>query len=538
MYLAFYGLADTPFSITPDPRYLYLSARHAEALAHLVYGLEQAGGFIQLTGEVGTGKTTTVRAVLARSGSNAEIALILNPRQTPLEFLLSVCEELHLPVPPEAAGSGKALVDLLGKHLLEAHAAGRRVVVVIDEAQNLTPDVLEQVRLLTNLETESTKLLQILLIGQPELRLLLERTDLRQVAQRITGRYHLAPLVPAETLAYVRHRLRVAGASAALFTDGALRELHRRSRGVPRLINIIADRALLGGFAEDRHVVTTAVVRRAASEVAGQRLLPHWLPPLLLVGGLGLLAGVGLLAWRLAAQTPAPGPTATTAAPASGVAPAEQVAAELSLPQWLRQHAAATSLDAAWERLFERWQLRYAIGSEDACTQATRQGLSCRADRSALDLLLRLDRPAILELPLGDSLHHVVLAGATPDRVLLQAGTTQLAVPRIQLESLWSGEYLLLWRPGTLGGAELSLGDRGEAVLQLRNQLQRWRGGAALQAASAEVFDAPLQAELRSFQGAQGLDADGVAGVRTQMVLDTLLGDPAAGPRLQRDGAP
>lgn len=536
MYLAFYGLADKPFSITPDPRYLYLSARHAEALAHLVYGLEQSGGFIQLTGEVGTGKTTTVRAVLARASSNTEIALILNPRQTPLEFLLSICEELHLAVPPEAAGSGKALVDLLGRHLLDAHAAGRRVVVVVDEAQNLTPDVLEQVRLLTNIETESTKLLQILLIGQPELRVLLERTDLRQLAQRITGRYHLDPLSRGETLAYVRHRLRVAGASTALFTEGALRELFRRSRGVPRLINIIADRALLGGFSQDRHVVTTGLVRRAASEVAGERLLPHWLPPLLVAGGLGLLAGVGWLAWQGLAPTPVvQQPAAVPAPPPAGSAAPET--AELSLPQVLRQQAASTGLDSAWSVLFERWKLRYAVGEVDACTQASAQGLACRADRSTLDLLLRLDRPALLELPLGDSLHHVVLTGHTPERILLQVGTQELSVPRLQVESLWSGEYLLLWRPASPGGAQLALGDRGEPVRLLRSQLQRWRVGTSLAEGSADVFDAPLQEELRRFQAAQGLEADGVAGARTQLALDALLGERSAGPRLQRDGA-
>jgi len=183
MYPAFFGIAEKPFAITPDPRYLYLGARHAEALAHLVYGINEAGGFIQLTGEVGTGKTTTIRSLLARAPRNAEIALIINPRLSPLDFLQTICEELGIGVTDSALGNSKELVDQLNRYLLRAHAAGRRVVLIVDEAQNLSAEVLEQVRLLTNLETESQKLLQIILIGQPELRTLLDRNDLRQLAQ-------------------------------------------------------------------------------------------------------------------------------------------------------------------------------------------------------------------------------------------------------------------------------------------------------------------------------------------------------------------
>src|SRR3954454_862484 len=245
MYASFFGLNEKPFSITPDPRYLFLSERHAEALAHLVYGINEAGGFIQLTGEVGTGKTTVIRSLLARAPQNAELALILNPRMEDAEFILTVCEELGIGVPDDALGSVKELSDILNRYLLRAHAEGRRVVLVVDEAQNLTPELLEQVRMLTNLETESQKLLQIILIGQPELREVLGRTELRQLAQRITGRYHLDPLSGEEAAAYVRHRLRVAGATREIFTNGSLREVQRLSGGVPRVINIVCDRSLL-----------------------------------------------------------------------------------------------------------------------------------------------------------------------------------------------------------------------------------------------------------------------------------------------------
>src|SRR3984957_19724164 len=278
MYLSFFGLNEKPFAITPDPRYLYLSERHAEALAHLLYGINEAGGFVQLTGEVGTGKTTIVRSLLAQTPKNAEIALILNPRMTAPEFLLTICEEIGIGVPDSSMESLKDLVDILSHYLLRAHGAGRRVVLVVDEAQNLAPAVLEQVRLLTNLETNTQKLLQIILIGQPELRELLGRNELRQLAQRITGRYHLHPLSRAETAAYVRPRLRVAGATTDIFSGPALSEIYRLSVGVPRVINVICDRALLGAYSMDQHRVTAGLVPYAAAEVFGRRIAPNWGP--------------------------------------------------------------------------------------------------------------------------------------------------------------------------------------------------------------------------------------------------------------------
>ena len=272
MYTSFFGLTEKPFTITPDPRYLYLSERHAEALAHLLYGIEDAGGFVQLTGEVGTGKTTVVRSLLGQLPAHADVALILNPRITPEEFLLAIADELNVVIPISVRHSVKSLVDQLNIFLLDAHARGRRVIVLVDEAQQLSADVLEQVRLLTNLETATKKLLQIILVGQPELRTLLARNELRQLAQRITGRYHLDPLVQRESLAYIRHRLRVAGATTDIFTPRALRELHRLSMGVPRLLNVIADRALLGAYTREVHTVTATLVRRAASEVHGRTI--------------------------------------------------------------------------------------------------------------------------------------------------------------------------------------------------------------------------------------------------------------------------
>jgi general secretion pathway protein A len=274
MYTSFFGLNEKPFAITPDPRYLFMSERHGEALAHL-YGVTESGGFMQLTGEVGTGKTTLVRTLLQNKlPNNADVAVVLNPRLSVIEFLETICEELGI-LAPEIRGSVKALVDALNGQLLKAHADGRRVILVVDEAQNLSRDVLEQVRLLTNLETAKQKLLQIILIGQPELRDLLAREDLRQLAQRITGRYHLEPLSRDETAQYIEHRLRVAGALGEVFDSAAKREVYRLTEGVPRLINVICDRALLGAYSKESRRVNRRLVLRAAAEIKG---IPYTTP--------------------------------------------------------------------------------------------------------------------------------------------------------------------------------------------------------------------------------------------------------------------
>src|SRR6202171_1180911 len=247
MYTRFFGLSEKPFAITPDPRYLYLSERHAEALAHLLYGINESGGFIQLTGEVGTGKTTVVRTLLSRVPHHADVAVILNPRVTPVEFLLTICEELGLPIEAADRDSVKQMVAALNRRLLSAHAEGRRIIVIVDEAQNLSIEALEQVRLLTNLETPTQKLLQIILLGQPELRDQLNRAELRQLAQRITARYHLTPLDRDETEAYVRHRVAVAGGARVPFSR-------------------LGHRALMAGYAREQKSIGERLVDRAADE--------------------------------------------------------------------------------------------------------------------------------------------------------------------------------------------------------------------------------------------------------------------------------
>src|SRR6516225_5275662 len=382
MYLSFFGLNEKPFAITPDPRYLSLSELHAEALAHLLYGINEAGGFVQLTGEVGTGKTTIVRSLLAQTPQNAEIALILNPRMTAPEFLLTICEELGIGVQDSATGSLKDLVDILSQYLLRAHGAGKRVVLVVDEAQNLAPEVLEQVRLLTNLETNTQKLLQIILIGQPELRDLLDRNELRQLAQRITGRYHLNPLSGEETAAYVRHRLGVAGATTDIFAPQALNAVFSLSQGVPRVINVICDRALLGAYSLDRHRVTASLVRSAAAEVFGRRFTPDWLPWAATAAIALVLSAVTFTVWKV---QPWHARAAVSAAAATAVPRDDGAAVPVALAttprpppaqlaQLLAKNAADTDTDGAFGKLFGLWGTKYQPNGTDPCTQAAALG--------------------------------------------------------------------------------------------------------------------------------------------------------------------
>jgi general secretion pathway protein A len=522
MYLSFFGLNEKPFAITPDPRYLYRSERHAEALAHLLYGIKDAGGFVQLTGEVGTGKTTIVRSLLAQTPKNAEIALILNPRMTPAEFLLTICEELGIAVPEGSAKSLKDLVDILSRHLLRAHSVGHRVVLVVDEAQNLLPEVLEQVRLLTNLETNTQKLLQIILIGQPELRDMLASHDLRQLAQRITGRYHLSPLSQDESAAYVRHRLRVAGATTDIFTHSALIEVYRLSRGVPRVINVICDRALLGSYTLDRHRVTSTLVRQAASEVFGRRVIPYWWP-WAATGATALALALAVVAlWTTRASGPAfasaGAPEHHEAALSAMPAAAPETPAE-PLSTLLAQHGAETDTDSAFAKLFALWKIHYVPGGTDPCTQAVKQGLECLSQRGSFGQLRLFNRPAILMLnDEGGGTHQVVLTRLDDERALLDLGGKHPLIGLGDLSRYWFGDFVMLWRPGTSEVKSLSPGMKGADVRWLRVSLQRLDGVRSTGTVS-DVFDEDLSKLVREFQRRHRLTVDGIAGVQTQIAL-------------------
>jgi len=269
MYLDYFGLLEAPFSIAPDPRYLYMSERHREALAHLLYGMESDGAFILLTGEVGTGKTTVSRCLLEQVPEDTNLALVLNPKLTSLELLQVICDELRIAYNKKKLTS-KILVDYINRYLLGAHAQGKKTVVLIEEAQNIDLDVLEQLRLLTNLETNERKLLQVILLGQPEFLDVLDRPELSQLAQRITARFHLTPLKLSEVEEYVAHRLAIAGCRRPIFIHGVIKGLYKYSGGVPRLINVICDRALLGCYVQNKHHIDKSTLVNAAREVLGE----------------------------------------------------------------------------------------------------------------------------------------------------------------------------------------------------------------------------------------------------------------------------
>ena len=559
MYASYFGLTQPPFSIAPDPRYLFMSERHREALAHLLYGVGGGGGFVLLTGEIGAGKTTVCRCFLEQVPPRCHVAYIFNPKLTVPELLQTICEEFHLPdIAPSAAPAGvKENVDRLNAYLLRSHAEGHDNVLIIDEAQNLSLEVLEQLRLLTNLETNERKLLQIMLIGQPELRDMLARPEMEQLAQRVIARYHLDALSPPETTQYILHRLKVAGlARGRLFDNEAVRRVHRWTRGVPRRINLLCDRALLGAYAENRAQVTVAIVDKAAAEVfprlARQRAqaaasAPAAPPPAgrrtqLALAGLALVgvAGVGVAVWlsQQARGTAASGPVAVAAVRAVASAPADSARASgrsstvaptktdtgarpkvVSVNELMQ--AALPDENTALRLLLTRWQVPAVPG--DVCQNAWRQGLMCHPNSGGLAQIRQLDRPVTLRLQTGAQLGYGVLTGVDAQHAQLQLGDQTVSVPLGTLATLWRGDFVTLWRTPPGYRAKLLLGQRNATVAWVATQLARLEG-RTLPAHAATEFDAALEAQVQAFQLTQGLAPDGVVGATTLMQLNRAIG--------------
>ena len=588
MYEDFYRLKRKPFSIAPDPGFLFLSDRHREALAHLMYGLETEGGFVLVTGEVGTGKTTLIRSLIDRIPKGVDVAFILNPRVTAHELLQSLCEELGIGETPGEAHSVKHYVDRLTKHLLERHRRGRNTVMIIDEAQNLSPAVLEQIRLLTNLETNEQKLLRIILLGQPELAELLDRRDMRQLSQRITARYHLGALDPDETQAYLAHRLSLAGGNPNLFTRAASRRIHRLSGGIPRLINVIADRALLGAYVEGKQRVGAAIVARAGREVlgGGRDRSRTWILATLGVCALvgGAWAYLALPEARLAVPharteatpppsvpTPAPPaalapvPTATTtsdivdlaspltqreapdgsrasplpqnavAKPSRASAPAPATVEEPtpSTTDSIVRPAALTPFETqrlAYRAVFARWG-RPIDESDIPCNSAVDVGLQCFRETGGWDALVRNDRPAVLELWDSRTEPFYAAAVGVADGVIeLMVGRDTVRATRATLERQWYGSSVVLWQMPPHYRGNLKLGDDDATVTWLREQLTAI-GGEPLAAAATQRFDQTLHDALVKFQRDAGLVPDGIAGPATWIALGRATGadEPSLG---------
>ncbi len=536
MYRDYFGLNENPFSIAPDPRYLYMSERHREALAHLIYGLQSDGGFVLLTGEVGTGKTTVCRCLLEQRPDTAEVAFVLNPKVTALELLATICDELGIDY-PDGASSVKLFVDRINHYLLETFAGGRKTVVIIDEAQNLDPEVLEQIRLLTNLETNQYKLLQIIMLGQPELKEMLARPELRQLAQRITARYHLGPLSRDEVTAYVAHRLSVAGVQRRLFPKKVIKRLYRLSGGIPRLINVLCDRALLGTFVQERNSVTLRVLGDAADEVFGQtrgagggrRAAGMWgLALAVLVAGVIALGAARN--WQPLMPQMAPQPVAL-AAPEAGAAvreaPPEVPIAEpeLDVLSWPENLPIEQSKILAYQALFDEWGLSYQPSEHGkACDQAQTNGLRCLYKRGSLGSLRSLNRPAVLRLIDGQGREFFATLTRLDDETAefsLSGQNLQVSVKELELR--WFGEYTLLWRVPSDYQRDLQPGSRGSGVSWLNEQMARLNGRSV---GSVSSLSGVLLGEVKAFQFSEGLVSDGIVGPQTLIHLNSRL-DPA-----------
>lgn len=553
MYAEFFGLQQSPFSIAPDPRYLFMSEHHREALAHLLYGIQGDGGFVLLSGEIGAGKTTVCRCFLEQLPENCRVAYIFNPKLTVGDLLKTICSEFHIEVTHEGIGPAtvKDHLDPLNAYLLASHARGERNVLIIDEAQNLTPVVLEQLRLLTNLETNERKLLQIILIGQPELRSILAKPELEQLAQRVIARFHLGTLDKAETHKYIQHRMQVAGLRGPLpFSKQAIARIHALARGVPRRINLLCDRALLGAYASGMPQLTAAVVDKAAREVFDDEATgslapaarghaqtwPVWLGTL----GTGALGGalvVGALFWwwsttqhitqlalQATTQPPVQPAAASVAAPAAAAAPAEQPASTpttaLAVSDALPNVKTLIGNEAsAWRELGPLWGQPLTEG--EACASALQHQLQCyRTDRMTINGLRQLNRPGILTLRLdGQGPARALLTAMTDDSATLQSGEQRWRLPLGALADIWQGEFATLWRtpPGHAG--RLVNGRAGAAADWLDTRIADLQANGRTPPSASK-----LDARIQAFQRSQGVDAAGVAGPITFMQLNLASG--------------
>ena len=581
-----FGFKDNPFAITPDPRYLYMSRGHEESLAHLIYGTGPNGGFVLLTGEVGTGKTLLIRSLLAQQESEVDIALVLNPRLSRREFMATICDELAIDYEGHPY-SLKQMIDTLSEHLLKTHSEGRHTVLIVDEAQNLSPRVLEQIRLLTNLETTRHKLLRIILVGQPELLQMLERKELRQVDQRITARYHLTPLERQETTRYITHRLAVAGIREDLFTPGAMRLIHRLSGGVPRRINTLCERTLLAIFSRGQDRANVWLVRQAAREVRGKRpRSPLW-GWLALAAGLAVLGMAGYLLWSTPepidnqvesgevsaveqaeqmepepAQEPELEPepleaaaelTAEMAAemaaveesllPPAEVAPEpEPTPAELPVSDLMTSEPTVAStvenLDPAglfirpqsqqtlYYALFELWGVSFLSDSPlTPCMQAPSRGLRCLREQADWRQIESLDRPFLLRLVHEKQSRLLLVKHKQANTLVVYDGHSEALIDISRIEPFWKGDFTMLWRPHA-GVALIGEGSAGESVTWLRQRLQAFDQQPVQPAIGLDRFDPVLKSRLQEFQRDKGLLDDGVAGQQTLIYLNNLTPEP------------
>lgn len=534
MYDNYFGLKETPFTIAPDPRFLYMSERHREALAHLLYGFETDGGFVLLTGEVGTGKTTISRCLLEQLPDNSNVAVVLNPKVSAQELLATICDELQIEY-PDGNTSLKTFIDCINRYLLETNAQGKKTVVIVEEAQNLEMEVLEQLRLLTNLETNQRKLLQIIMIGQPELLQLLQRPELRQLEQRITARYHLLPLSRKDTIDYIKHRLAVAGLKEPLFSYSLLRKIYHYTGGIPRKINLLCDRAMLGAYVQNRKHIDRHILNRAAREVFGVSQSRRsgsgrgWsgaavgfaVVTMLLV----VLGGYMVFDHRDKFARLAGTIKSYFAAEPVSQQPKEAVTLEQdSFLDILDGQTEVISKQHAYRDLFAQWNKSFAVtGAANPCDFAGTKGLGCLSKNGDLHDLKVIDRPAVLKFlnSIGNTVYATIV-GIDDNRATLSVGGRRVMASLPDIESRWFGDYTVLWQlPPDFNGV-IRVGSNGPDVQWLASQLANL-SGREISSNGMVSYDAGLIQQVKHFQMQEGLETDGIAGAQTLIRLNSVL---------------
>ncbi|OUR99132.1 hypothetical protein A9Q81_11160 [Gammaproteobacteria bacterium 42_54_T18] len=580
MYESYFGLKEAPFSIAPNPHYLYMSKQHNEALAHLIYGVEREGGFILLTGEVGTGKTTICRCFLEQVPENVDVAFILNPKLDSEQLLETICDELSIGYIGDSL-SIKDYTDYINERLLRSHSKGRHTVIIIDEAQNLSPAVLEQLRLLTNLETHEKKLLQIILLGQPELQDIFLKPELRQLSQRVTARFHLDALTKEEIAPYVYHRLAIADCAfpEVLFPEKTIQKLYSISKGIPRVINLVCDRSLLGAYAENKKSIESPLLQTAAKEVLGKSLVLHkddkkaffkslvvsnnWIAILGLCIAcltLGIVLSTLFLDGKPTKQT-----ISATQAPIDLTEEsiinthADRPPASLKLPKVGKitnktnnqngvvnndeKEALAPSIEPqpisshwlgfnellakgelteqlSYVSLMKLWGIHFRPGQDGfACKYAKANGVNCLSKIGSVGVVAHLGLPAILTLFDTDGgKHFVVVRSIADESVQLIVNDFEVEMSISELHKHWRGHFVVLWKKPPLYVTPLKPGTIGPMTKWLGKQLDIYEG-VKHPSLGRSFYDDALVQRLKAFQKEVGEQADGIAGVNTLILL-------------------